>query len=75
MRTRNPNLPEIPAILRYRAENFPDEWKTVAGPDGLELHGPSGCVRVFRGENAEVLARRRAWELHDGEAVTEALPW
>lgn len=75
MRTRTPNLPEIPALLRYRAENFPDEWKTVAGPDGLELHGPVGCMGTFRGEDAEILARRRAWELHDVAALKEALPW
>lgn len=65
-------LSPLPAVLRYRAEEFPDGFTIIYGPNGLELHGP-GCFELFQGAQATVRARRRAWELNDQQEGSG--PW
>lgn len=64
-------IPLIPAVLRIRADEFPPKFGTHPGPTGLELRGPIKEPLVFTGLDAEDQARKRAWELHDGNTSQE----
>jgi len=73
-------LTPLPAVLRYRAENFPEGFAPHLDPEGLlELHQVTTppkaltCVQVFHGADALHRARKRAWELY--EALGDAATW
>ncbi len=63
--------PSLPAVLRYRAEFLPPHFIFEKDPKGQVILRRSEEKWTFTGAEAESLALRFAWELHDTAEVGE----